>query len=68
MNFKDFIKEPEQEFLFNVFDIDDHLDEYYSLKFPCARIACNQFFKEKNIIPLKQVVRSGEFERWYFTR
>ena len=45
-----------------------HLDEYYSLKFPGALIACNQFFKEENIIPLKQVVRSGEFERWYFTK
>lgn len=45
-----------------------HLDEYYSLKFPGARIACNQFFEEKKIIPQKQAVRDGEFERWYFTK
>jgi hypothetical protein len=45
-----------------------HLDEYFSLKFPGARIACNQFFSERNITPRKQVVRTGEFERWYLTK
>ena len=40
------------------------LDEYYSLKFPGARIACNNFFKEKKVKPkmLKRMPR--EFERW----
>ena len=45
-----------------------HLDEYYSLKFPGARIACNEFFKKKGIEPQKQRVREGEFERWYFIK
>jgi hypothetical protein len=30
-----------------------HLDEYYSLKFPGARIACEEFFKEKIFLLLK---------------
>jgi len=40
------------------------LDEYYSLKFPGARIACRNFFKKEKIKPkmLKKVPR--EFERW----
>ena len=45
-----------------------HLDEYYSMKFPGAKIACDNFFKEKNITPRKNKVRKGEFERWYFTK
>lgn len=42
-----------------------HLDEYYSLKFPGARIACDEFFKDKQVKPNKQPVRSSEFERWF---
>lgn len=41
-----------------------HLDEYYSLKFPGAKIACDEFFDEMGISPEKQPVRTGEFERW----
>ena len=45
-----------------------HLDEYYSMKFPGAKIACDNFFEEKNITPRKNQNRKGEFERWYFTK
>ena len=31
-----------------------YLDEYYSLKFPGARIASNEFFKENKIKPSKK--------------
>jgi len=41
-----------------------HLDEYYSLKFPGARIACVEFFKKMNINPSKCIVPANEFERW----
>jgi len=43
-----------------------HLDEYYSLKFPGAKIACDAFFKEKKIVPKSPVdIRPGEFERFF---
>jgi hypothetical protein len=45
-----------------------NLDEYYSFKYPGAKIACDKFFKIKNIKPKKNKVRIGEFERWYFTK
>lgn len=45
-----------------------HLDEYYSLKYPGARIACEEFCKEQNIVPKKNATRIGEFERWYLTK
>ncbi len=45
-----------------------NLDEYYSFKYPGAKIACDRFFKIKNIKPKKNKVRNGEFERWYFTK
>ena len=45
-----------------------HLDEYYSLKFPGARIACNEFFDNYNIKPRIQETPEGEFERWYLTK
>ena len=45
-----------------------HLDEYYSLKYPGAKIACSEFFNENNIKPKKNKTRIGEFERWYFTK
>ena len=46
-----------------------HLDEYYSLKFPGAKIACDQFFERKNISPKSHVnIRPGEFERFYITK
>tara|TARA_B100000787_G_C16142127_1_gene272492 strand:- start:21 stop:842 length:822 start_codon:yes stop_codon:yes gene_type:complete len=45
-----------------------HLDEYYSLKFPGARIACDEFFKEVGVAPVMNEVPDTEFERWYFTK
>jgi hypothetical protein len=39
-----------------------HLDEYYSLKFPGARLACDEF---KEMKPKMHRRRVGEFERWY---
>ena len=47
----------------------DCLDEYYSLKFPGAKIACDEFCHLHNIQPQKQVsVPNSEFERWYLTK
>jgi len=42
-----------------------YLDEYYSLKFPGARIATNEFFATKNDKPHKHKDEPGDFERWY---
>ena len=44
------------------------LDEYYSLKFPGARIACNEFFNKKNSKPKKAKKVRGDFERWYVVK
>jgi len=41
-----------------------HLDEYYSLKFPGARIACNEFFHKMGISPIQNSTLAYEFERW----
>jgi hypothetical protein len=41
-----------------------HLDEYYSLKFPGAKIATDEFCKELGIKPTRMTSRPGEFERW----
>jgi hypothetical protein len=40
------------------------LDEYYSLKFPGARIATNNFFKTKMQKPKMLSKRKLDFERW----
>ena len=45
-----------------------HLDEYYSFKYPGAKIACDEFFNANKITPIKNKARTGEFERWYFTK
>ena len=50
-----------------------HLDEYYSLKFPGARLAVIDYFKsiEDNNHSLqlkKNSTRDEEFERWYVTK
>jgi len=37
------------------------LDEYYSLKFPGAKLACDEF----NFTPKRHKRIKGEFERWY---
>ena len=44
------------------------LDEYYSLTFPGAKIATDNFCKKVKIKPKKLIVRSGEFERYYLTK
>lgn len=41
------------------------LDEYYSLKFPGARIACNQFFSNLKEKPQVYPKQEREFERWF---
>lgn len=41
-----------------------HLDEYYSLKFPGAKIAVDEFCSLNNLTPQKMAHRPGEFERW----
>jgi len=50
-----------------------HLDEYYSLKFPGARVATKDYFNsiedEDHGIQLKKnPTRDGEFERWFVTK
>ena len=44
------------------------LDEYYSLKFPGAKIATNDFCKKFKIKPKKHNTCVGEFERYYLTK
>tara|TARA_B110000238_G_C16036004_1_gene399672 strand:+ start:72 stop:824 length:753 start_codon:yes stop_codon:yes gene_type:complete len=41
-----------------------YLDEYYSLKFPGAKIATDEFFDKKKDKPFKYETYSGDFERW----
>ena len=41
-----------------------YLDEYYSLKFPGARIATDEFFSNENEKPFICENIEGEFERW----
>lgn len=45
-----------------------YLDEYYSLKFPGAKIATDAFCKKIKILPKKHKVRKGEFDRYYLTK
>jgi hypothetical protein len=42
-----------------------YLDEYYSLKFPGARIATNEFFKDRDEKPKMYPLKPMDFERWY---
>lgn len=42
-----------------------YLDEYYSLKFPGARIATNEFFLDKNDKPQMYPRQPMDFERWF---
>jgi hypothetical protein len=42
-----------------------YLDEYYSLKFPGARIASDEFFADIADKPRKHASEFGHFERWY---
>jgi hypothetical protein len=41
------------------------LDEYYSLKFPGALIATDEFFADKKDKPQKHKQIDGDFERWF---
>lgn len=45
-----------------------YLDEYYSLKFPGARIACDEFFGSLIDKPQRHAHDQGNFERWYVRR
>jgi hypothetical protein len=44
------------------------LDEYYSLKFPGARLATDEFFADKADKPQQHQGNPGEFERWFVRR
>ena len=44
------------------------LDEYYSLKFAGALVACDEFFATKSDKPQLHAVEPGEFERWFVRR
>lgn len=45
-----------------------HLDEYFSFKYPGAKIACDEFCLERGIKPQKNKTRRNEFERWFLTK
>lgn len=42
-----------------------YLDEYYSLKFPGAKAATDEFFNNKDSKPQKHPELLGDFERWF---
>jgi len=42
-----------------------HLDEYYSLKFPGAKLATDEFFKDKEVSLKMADTKTGDFERWH---
>jgi len=42
-----------------------YLDEYYSLKFPGAKIASDEFLRDKNARLEMMTQQTGEFQRWY---
>jgi len=42
-----------------------YLDEYYSLKFPGARIASDEFFAGRQDKPQRHARENGHFERWF---
>lgn len=45
-----------------------YLDEYYSLKFPGAKIATEEFLKKKSGILQMAKQKKGDFERWYIIK
>tara|TARA_B100000963_G_C22586105_1_gene653184 strand:- start:14 stop:769 length:756 start_codon:yes stop_codon:yes gene_type:complete len=45
-----------------------YVDEYYSLKFPGARIATDKFLADKNADLICYPKIEGEFERWYIIK
>lgn len=42
-----------------------HLDEYYSLKFPGAKLATDEFFKDRAISLKMANTKIGDFQRWH---
>ena len=42
-----------------------HLDEYYSLKFPGARLATDEFIRDKKAKLEMCEQKKGDFERWH---
>lgn len=42
-----------------------HLDEYYSLKFPGARLATDEFIRDKKAKLEMCKQKKGDFERWH---
>ena len=44
------------------------IDEYYSLKFPGARIACNEFFADKKDKPQQHRQVPNDFQRWFIRK
>ena len=45
-----------------------YLDEYYSLKFPGARIATHEFIKGKQAKLKQHSLKKGDFERWFLIK
>ena len=45
-----------------------HLDEYYSLKFPGAKLFCDEYVEKNNIKLLKHVNNIDKWERWYILK
>ena len=45
-----------------------HLDEYYSLKFPGAKLFCDEFCKKHNIKLQKHLDKINNWERWYIIK
>jgi hypothetical protein len=45
-----------------------YLDEYYSLKFPGARIATDEFIAGKEASLMQYPQKQGDFERWYLQK
>lgn len=45
-----------------------YLDEYYSLKFPGARIATDEYFEDKEQKPEQHEFETGAFERWFVSK
>jgi len=44
------------------------LDEFYSLKFPGARLATMEFLKNKKASLKMAKKKRGDFERWYIIK
>jgi hypothetical protein len=42
-----------------------YLDEYYSLKFPGAKVACDEFFEDREESPKMANSEERQFERWF---